>query len=115
MKSPGREKMMRPTLYMVKLTWSSVIGALCSEHVYVGEFIERRRVGRNARLHIGELTSIPFVYHYSIRVSNRRKSRIFLRLSRKNTREVLLKKAGKAKKLFECTTLTGSERPLHYH
>mgnify|MGYP000329689320 FL=1 len=103
---------------MVKVTWSSVIGALGSELVYVGEFTERRQVGTKASLHIGELTSVPFVYHYSICVTNICKSRVFLRLSRKNMQEVLLKKAGKAEKLFKCKcrpTLIGSKRPLHYH
>ena len=95
-----------------------MIGALGTELVYVGEFTERRQVGTKASLHIGELTSIPFVYHYSICVTNRCKSRVFLRLSRKNMQEVLLKKAGKAEKLFECKcrpTQIGSKRPLHYH
>ena len=109
MKSPGSEKMMRPTLYMVKFTWLSVIGVLGSELVYVGEFTKRWRVGTKASLHIGELTSIPFVYHYSIRATNRCKSRVFLHLNSKNMHEVLLKKAGKAETLFECKMMYDSD------
>ena len=59
--------------HMVNGTWSSVIGVLGSELVYVGKFTKRRRVGMKASLHIGESTSIPFVYHYSTRATNRSK------------------------------------------
>ncbi|XP_067047391.1 uncharacterized protein [Acropora muricata] len=53
MKSPGSEKMMRSTLYMVKFTWLSVIGVLGSELVYVGEFTKRWRVGTKEELKDG--------------------------------------------------------------
>ena len=46
---------------MVKVTWSSLIGVLGSELVYVGEFTKCWQVGTKVSLHIGDLTSIPLI------------------------------------------------------
>ena len=104
----------------VNITWSSLIGVLGSELVHLGEFTKCWQ-GEFAHRRLDQYP-INFVYHYSIRATNRCKSRVFLHLSRKkNMQEAPIKKLSKLKSYLSerkwrtTVTLIGLERPLHYH